>query len=253
MIGILIPEFPSQTHIIFWREIAALRALGESVSIISTTSPDPKACLHDFAQPSRQETHYIYPPRLAVALKTLAARPLGAGCAVRYVLGLGQSTALERAKKLGYLLCAADLLDHCRRRGIEHLHVHSCAEAAHIAAITNILGGPPYSLTLHGDLPVYGKDHAKKMARAKFVATDGAHLKPQIVKHADYPESRVLPTFLGLDLGRFRCDLGARSREPNALRLTTVGRLDLCKGHRHALAAIRAAVDQGYDIRYTRI
>src|SRR5262249_47724460 len=156
--------------VFFWREVTALRQAGVKVHLISSRRPEPGACRHEFAAAAARETYYLYPPRFLPALGTLLTRPLRTLKGLRYILGLRESPWKKRLKYCGMLLCAADLLTHARRHGYRHLHVHSCADTAHIAALCRILGGPTYSLTLHGDLPVYGTDHASKMAGASFVA-----------------------------------------------------------------------------------
>jgi glycosyltransferase involved in cell wall biosynthesis len=128
--------------------------------------------------------------------------------------------------------------------------VHSCADAAHVAAMCNILGGPSYSLTLHGDLPVYGVDHAAKMARAACISCDGPHLKEQIVREVGYPAEKILPNWMGLDTHQFSPSQRSEG-QVGRLQLATVARLDACKGHRFAIAAVRKAVDEGCDVRYT--
>src|SRR5208337_4027216 len=161
-LGYLVPEFPSQTHIFFWREIVALRGMGISVHLISSRRPPPDACRHDFAQAAARETHYVFPPRWLPALGALAVRP---GCTLKalgYVWGLREAGFKQKLKCTGLLFSAADLLLFARSRRLDHIHAHSCADAAHVVALCHVLGGPGYSLTLHGDLPVYGTDHASK-------------------------------------------------------------------------------------------
>jgi glycosyltransferase involved in cell wall biosynthesis len=250
MIGILVPEFPSQTQIFLWREIEQLRALGEEVAVVATRRANQVECKHAFAAETR-DVHYLFPPRLGAALGVLARHPGRAAQALGYLIGLKQTPWPKRALYGGLLLCAADLRQHARRLRLRHIHAHSCADVAHIAALCRILGGPPYSLTLHGDLPVYGTDHASKMARALFVSTDGPHLRGQILEHVPGVSSdRILTTWMGLDVDRFR-DNGRRRYEPNRLHLVTVARLHRCKGHKHALAAMRRALDRGLDLRYS--
>lgn len=251
MLGILVPEFPLQTHVFFWREIVSLREMGVPVALLSTRRPEESLCRHEFAAEVRRDTHYVYPPAWGTALGVLAKRPDRTARALAYLAGLRQSSLKTRAKATGLLLCAADLLAHCRKRGIRHIHAHSCADAAHVVAMCRVLGGPSYSLTLHGDLPVYGVDHASKMARAACISCDGPHLKEQIVREVGYPAERVLPNWMGLDTAKFNGNGERRSSSPGRLSLVTVARLDACKGHRHAIAAVRAAVDQGVDLRYT--
>jgi colanic acid/amylovoran biosynthesis glycosyltransferase len=249
-LGYLIPEFPAQTHVFFWREVVALREMGVVVSLISTRRTPPEACRHDFAEEARRETHYVFPPVAGRSVKTLALRPVSVLKALGYVLGLKESGAKAKARVMAMLACAADLVAFAREAGLDHIHGHSCADAAHLLALCRILGGPTYSLTLHGDLPVYGVDHASKMERAVMISTAGSHLKKQIVEQVVVPADRVLSTCMGLDTSQFAPN-GQRQCVPGRLQLATVARLDACKGHAHALSAMRLAVDRGCDIRYS--
>src|SRR6185295_12631982 len=130
--------------------------------------------------------------------------PMRTMAAMRYALGLKESSWKQRGRVLCMMTHAADLADHAAKLGLEHIHCHSCADAAHVLAMCRILGGPSYSLTLHGDLPVYGTDHAAKMAGATLVSTDGGHLKTQIVEKVGFAPERILATCMGVEMGRFR-------------------------------------------------
>ncbi|MDP9034382.1 MAG: glycosyltransferase [Myxococcota bacterium] len=248
-IGMFIPEFPTQTHVFFWREIAALRGLGLDVSIVSTRRPK-EPCPHEFAREAAPLTHYVYPPALGPS-----ARGMGHGRGVvRVAKYLSSLTAGSRGRALGYAVCAAHLADLAERRGIDHLHVHSCADAAHVAAMAHLWSGLPYSLHLHGDLPVYGTDHAMKMRHASFIAAAARPLQEQIISQIGVPRERVFRMIMGVDLSRLR--LRARpTEEPGhaagPLHLVSISRLADCKGHRFALAAVRRAIDAGAELRYT--
>jgi glycosyltransferase involved in cell wall biosynthesis len=249
-IGYFVPEFPSQTHVFFWREVEALRRLGLQVYLLSSRRPDPAACRHDFAGPAARETHYVFPPLWFTALKSLAVRPIRTLKALGYVASLRESPVLRRLVYGGMILSAADLLACSRELKLDHIHAHSCADAAHVVALCRILGGPPYSLTLHGDLPVYGKDHASKMTRAKFVACVTTPLQRQVSQRVGLPVDRIPVLWMGVNCDKFR-ENGCRAYRPRRLHLVTVARLDAMKGHRHALAAMRAALERGCDITYT--
>jgi colanic acid/amylovoran biosynthesis glycosyltransferase len=249
-LGYLVPEFPSQTHAFFWRELSALRALGDEVHIISTRRPLAEACPHDFAVSARNQTHYVFPPGWGSALWTLIRRPTGTAAALSYLARLEESTMLEKARYLALLACAADLWHFSRRRRLDHLHIHSCADAAHLAAFCHAMGGPTYSLTLHGDLPVYGKDHASKMRSAAFVSAVTRPLQDQIARQVGLPVERAPVIPMGVDTDRFR-DGGVKSHLPGRLHLVTVARLNPTKGHEIALEAMRLAINQGFDLHYT--
>ena len=248
-LGYLVSEFPSQTHIIFWREISHLREMGFPVVIYSTRRPRPGSCPHDFAGQAEAEARYAFPPASACAF-TLAMRPVRVFRALRYVAGLSESSVNDRLKKLGLLACAAWLVRDVEKQGVGHLHVQSCAEAAHLAALCRLLGGPTYSLTLHGDLPVYGKDHRSKMERASFILVVGQHLKDQVVREVGIEPDRIVSTFIGIDTEKFH-DSGRHAYQPGRLHVVTVGRLNRGKGYCHGLAAIRGAVNRGIDVSYT--
>ncbi len=249
-LGYLIPEFPAQTHAFFWREAAALGALDVQVRWLSTRAPAPDACRHAFANEARRATHYVYPPRWGAALAYLLARPVRTARALTYIAGLRESSLRQRLRLLGLLACAADLAVACQRQPLDHLHVHSCADAAHLAALFRHLTGVPYSLTLHGDLPVYGRDHAAKMSAARFVSVVTADLQRQVVAQVGLPVERVPLVRMGVDTARFQ-PAPTRVHQAGRLRAVTVARLAECKGHRYALQAMRALVDAGVDMTYT--
>lgn len=250
-VAYLVPEWPSQTHAFFHRELSALRGLGDTVFLFSTRRPPDDACRHDFAVEARATTHYVFPPRVVTAAAELARRPVGAAKALAYVATLSETSPKGRARLVALLACAADLVARAEELGVEHLHVHSCADAAHLAVMVHLLSPKiSYSLTLHGDLPVYGVDHAKKMERAAFVSAVTRPLQKQIVEATSLREARVPVITMGVDTDRFSPP-ASRSTEEGVLRLLTVARLNPTKGHVHALEAVRRVRAKGLDVRYT--
>jgi glycosyltransferase involved in cell wall biosynthesis len=154
-----------------------------------------------------------------------------------------------RGRAVGFAVCAADLAAHARERGIEHVHVHSCADAAHVAAMSFLLSGLPYSLHLHGDTAVYGSAHAQKMKHASFVAVAARPLLDQVAD-VGVPPERAFRMIMGVDLTRFETRPAA-STDSSPLHLVSVSRLALCKGHKFALEAMRRTLDAGVDVRYS--
>jgi colanic acid/amylovoran biosynthesis glycosyltransferase len=250
-LGYLVPEFPSQTHIFFWREIQALRRLGLEVFTVSTRRPAPSSCRHAFAPIARAETHYLFPPSIAAVATSAATGYRGIAKSLAYLRELENAGFAGRMRRYGLLLSSIDLLHWADKERIDHIHAHSCADAAHVLAMTHRMGGPTYSLTLHGDLEVYGTDHEAKMRDAAFVCAVGQHLCRQIADRVKLPADRILPTFMGLDLSELTSLGKERSYVPGKLHLVTVARLNPAKGHVHALAAIRMATQAGLDLRYT--
>src|SRR5215471_10251141 len=197
-LGYLVPEFPSQTHIFFWREIQALRRLGVEVFTLSTRKPPPSNCRHAFAPIARAETHYLFPPSVATIATCVARDYRSLAKSLAYLGGLEYSGLARRMRQHGLLPSALDLLHWAREMHIDHIHAHSCADAAHLLAMTRRMGGPLYSLTLHGDLEIYGGDHLSKMRDAAFVCAVGKHLRQQIVERTNLPADRIVLSFMGL-------------------------------------------------------
>jgi glycosyltransferase involved in cell wall biosynthesis len=114
-----------------------------------------------------------------------------------------------------------------------------------------MMGGPSYSLTLHGDLSVYGYDHAAKMSGAKFVCAVGNHLVEQIVDQVGIPKARLFSSFMGVRTDALTAVSDGRVYDREGLHLVTVARLNQNKGHFHALAAIHQAKKSGLVVHYT--
>lgn len=247
-IGYLVPEFPSQTHAFFWREAMALREAGVEPIFFSTRRPPDDACPHSFGPEARRKTHYVFPPRWAKALKLLTLHPRKATQALTYILTLKETSLLERIKLLAIVLSAADLALACRELGVHHVHIHSCANAAHLGALANRLGGVRYSLTLHGDLPVYGVDHARKMGNADLVTTVTKPLREQVLQLFQGMQVPVIS--MGVDVDRFIP--GPSPKASSApLHVVTVARLNPAKGHAFFFEAMSRLIDAGLDLRYS--
>ncbi|GGI33773.1 hypothetical protein GCM10010987_76050 [Bradyrhizobium guangdongense] len=111
------------------------------------------------------------------------------------------------------------------------------------------MGGPPYSLTLHGDLGVYGSDHLLKAEHATRVFAVGRHLRQQLCG-IGVDNEKIVETFMGVNTGELAKLGSARDMHRAELRLVTVARLDPSKGHLHVLIAIARARDAGIKVRY---
>ena len=245
-IGYLIPEFPAQTHAFFWREAQGLADSGLQVRFLSTRRPAQDTSRHAFTATARAQTAYLFPPSLRTALKLLLTRPRRALRALAYVAGLTETPPHRRAVLAGLLLPAAHLAALARREGLDHIHIHSFANAAHLGALCHRLGGPPFSLTLHGDLPVYGRDHAAKVAEAAFVTAVTEPLCAAI--RATCPGSTPHHLSMGVDTERFAPVVAAVTDGP--LRITSIARLNYVKGHACLLDAMAALVASGHDLTY---
>ncbi len=245
-LGYLVPEFPGQTHAFFWREAQALSAQGFTVHFLSTRRPSGPPSTHPFAARAATLTTYLGSPDLLRVMGYLLTHPARLAAAISYIASLPDTPLFKRLPLLALIVPAAQLVLTARRKGITHVHIHSFANAAHIGALAQRLGGPSYSLTLHGDLDVYGTDHRAKVARAAVVTAVTEPLAEQIRQLHMGPAPHVIS--MGVDVDRFTPDPAPHD---GPVRIVSIARLNFVKGHGYLLDAMAALVAQGMDLHYT--
>ncbi|ASC71577.1 Glycosyltransferase type 1 [Halomicronema hongdechloris C2206] len=249
-LGYFVPEFPSQTHAFFWREVNALREQGISVQLFSSRRPPDTACYHPFADTARQQTYYVFPPNIIKVLSFAFSHPHKLWWGISYIVNLPEISYLQRVKLMSLLACAIELVAHCRNLDINHVHFHSCANSAHIGAIANIISEISYSLTLHGDLTIYGTHHPQKMMRAELVTAVTTPLKKQILDATSMTEDRVPIIHMGVDVDYFQPKTRQKDTSTE-LHVVTVARLNRVKGHVYMLEALSKLQEEGHNIKYS--
>jgi len=247
-LGYLVPQFPGQTHIFFWREIGELERRGVAVDLLSTRRPPEGLVSHEWSARAMARTTYLARPDAVAALTGLPALPFAELMAEfrREGAGMVRDTAIS-------LPAARRLIQHCRRRGIEHVHVHSCGRAALIAALARRMGGPCYSLSLHGPLSDYGAGQRFKWRHAEFASTITEKLREEIQQ--DIPKdlpARLFIQPMGVDTEALSPDGPYRPvQNGETLRLFSCGRLNVVKGHQDLMAAVRILLDEGRGVHLT--
>lgn len=246
-IGYVVPEFPSQTHIFFWREIQALRSLGSEVNIISTRRADLSAVEHDFAKPASYETYYLHPPKFSYLVYAFL-NIVWFFSAFKYAITMPGFK--NKLLNMYFILLAAGLRLYAKRNELAHIHGHSCAHVAHILAMASLKGGPSYSLTLHGGLSTYGDNHWQKFVNAKFVSTVTKPLQADVMALMSWDDFRIPVISMGVNINRFK-GIPRIIDESQPLRLISVARLALGKGHKYTLQALAKLKNkQGLSWRY---
>ncbi|NAZ37824.1 exopolysaccharide biosynthesis GT4 family glycosyltransferase EpsE [Rubellimicrobium sp. CFH 75288] len=242
-IGYLVPQFPAQTHAFFWREVRALEAMGAAVALLSTRPPPPGLVAHEWSAEAARRTTYLMSRSPRDALRALPALP--------WREMRGAEPGLWRDLLLA-LPAAARLCETAGREGIGHVHVHSCGRAALVAALAERLGGPSYSLTLHGPLSDYGPGQTLKWRGARFATIITRRLLAEVktVLREDRP-ARLVVQPMGVDVARFR---RARPYVPwtpgsGPLQLLCCARLNPAKGHEILIEAVRRLRAEGLDLR----
>ncbi|THD76742.1 colanic acid biosynthesis glycosyltransferase WcaL [Thalassobius vesicularis] len=244
-IAYLVPQFPGQTHIFFWREIRHLEQMGVEVHLFSTRPPPKGLISHSWSEKAMARTTYLGHASVPDLLAGLPRVPFGELAAE--VRRDGKEVAKDA------LICipaARRLVRECRARGITHIHAHSCGRAAMIAALANRFGGIDYSVTLHGPMQDYGPGQHFKWRRAKFATIITHKIHAEVIRDLgpDLPERiRIQP--MGVDAATLRRKAPYKPPRPGeALRIFTCARLHFVKGHQDLMEAVRLLLDRGHKV-----
>lgn len=265
-LGYLVPEFPGQTHGFFWRETEVLAQLGLAADIVSTREPGRNVSGSDWARYAASITTYLAPDSLPSALSILRELRSTSGGQFAHILRQVAEMSREGAPSplhpvrlrslmvhLASLLLGFRLAAVARKRGWQHLHVHSCGNAALVALYARCLSGLPYSLTLHGPLSDYGSNQAAKWANAAFalIITEELHGQVQSLLGTAAPATvEVVP--MGVDpLELTRSQAYVPWSRPDVFRIFSCGRLNPSKGHDVLIKAVKTMVLDDLNVQLT--
>ena len=251
VIGYLVNSYPMPSGTFIRREIAAIEDLGATVHRYSVrawdgTLVDPD----DIAEAAR--TRRILGGGLAglmlAGLRNLVTNPARFARALAATWRLGKAAGRDRLKHFIYLAEACVLLGWARRDGVGHIHAHFGTNSTAVAMLCRILGGPPYSFTVHGP-EEYDRPNElslpAKIHHAAFVVTIGSFGRSQLWRWIDYAEwPKVQVVRCGLD-PRY---LEAEPTPPAAnRRLINIGRLEEQKGQLILVEAAATLRERGQD------
>jgi colanic acid/amylovoran biosynthesis glycosyltransferase len=243
--------YPQPSTTALRREVAAFEKMG--IPIYRFTLRRYDADLVDEAdRAERDQTRVVLAvgaSGLATAvLRTAARRPFAFGRALRMAVKAGRVSERGLFRNLVYLAQSCVLLRWLTELGIDHVHAHYGTNSAMVAMLCRMVGGPPYSFTMHGpeefDAPrsLYLRE---KIRHAAFVVAITEFTRSQLYRWADYvdwPKIHVIRVGVGpmfLEHGR--------SPIPAALRLVNIGRITEQKGQAILVEAAARLLARGHD------
>jgi FkbH-like protein len=251
IIAYLTPIYPMPSATFIRREIAALEAQGIVV--------------HRFAM-RRFAGELVEPADQAERERTCALVEGGAwGLASafflaallwprRWAIALATTVRMGWRSERGLLRHLIYLAEAClaRRRlavcGARHVHAHFASNAADIALLCHLLGGPPYSVTVHGpedfDAP-RATGLGEKIHRASFVVAVSQFTRSQLCRWCDpedWPKIHVI--HCGVDSSFLPPVVMS---VPDRPRLVNVGRMSEQKGQLLLVEAAAQLRDQGIE------
>ena len=242
--------FPNLIETMIYREVGALRALGNEVCIFSIRRPAP-AEIPTEAQSFCDATFYILPIGLFQLLKThmraLVRHPVRYWHILFAVLSGTHMRFRDRLRTLCHFIEAVAVLPVVEELHVDHLHAHWAVGAATSAMVISQFLGIPFTFTAH----------AYDIWREKLLLPEKLRAAQAIVTCTDYNRQHLATTYgirmeklhvvyHGVDLRRFQPGEPPRNAEPVLL---SVGRLVEQKGLDRLLRACAALAQQGYRLR----
>jgi colanic acid/amylovoran biosynthesis glycosyltransferase len=244
--------YPEVSHTFIRREIEAMEKRGVLVRRLAIRAPR-ESPIHpaDFEERRRTFVCLEQSPAcfLVSAMLAVLTRPMLLLQAAWQSLRIGIRSERGVLRHLAYLVEATVLLREVRRCGAAHLHVHFGTNAATVAMLMRMLGGPPFSFTAHGpdefDAP-RSFAISEKVAAATFVVAISSFCRAQLQRWSRHEDRHKIRTI--------RCGIPSVFFEsgrpaPDLPLLLTIGRLSAQKGHATLLEAVRRLVDRGVAVR----
>jgi colanic acid/amylovoran biosynthesis glycosyltransferase len=250
-IAYLTPIYPMPSSTFIRREIAALEARGMVVHRFAMRRFEGE--LVDEADRAEQRRTYFLLEVGALGLVTAVfwgaltlPRRWATALAAAVRMGLRSERGLIR--HLIYLAEACELHRRLVACSARHLHAHFGSNAADIALLCYLLGGPPYSITIHGpddfDAPRPLSLRAK-VHHAAFVVAISQYTRSQLYRWCALEDwSKIHVIHCGLDSGFMPSDI---MPVPDRPRLVNVGRLSEQKGQLLLVEAAARLREQGLE------
>ncbi|MBI6921693.1 MULTISPECIES: glycosyltransferase [Pseudomonas] len=250
-IAYFINQYPKVSHSFIRREILALERQGVEVQRIALRGWDAE--LQDAEDTAeRDKTRYVLRAGvkglLRPTLQVLRAQPGRFFQALWLAMRLGLRADRAWPYHLVYLAEACQVLQWLQASEAKHVHAHFGTNSTEVVMLTNQLGGPAYSFTVHGpeefDKPQF-LHMGEKVRRAAFVAAVSSYGRSQLfrwVAHEHWPKVKVV--HCGLERGFHEV---APVDVPSVPRLVCVGRLCEQKGQLLLLEAARQLAAQSID------
>ena len=193
-IAYLINQYPKVSHSFIRREILALERQGFDVTRISVRGWD-NDLVDEADLAERGKTRYVLQSGwIAIAgavLSCLVSRPAHFARALRLAVRMGRRADRPLPYHLIYLAEACLIERWLAKDEIRHLHAHFGTNPAEVAMLVHVLGGPPWSFTVHGpeefDKPEF-IGLAEKIRRAAFVIAVSSFGRSQLYRLVEHPQ-----------------------------------------------------------------
>ncbi len=251
-IAYFVNQYPKVSHSFIRREILALERRGFDILRIALRGWDGELVdaedIHE-----RTQTRYVLkaglPALLLAALRMLLTAPVRFFSALALALRMGRGADRPLPYHLAYLAEACRMLPWFKAFGATHVHAHFGTNSAEVAMLARVLGGPPYSFTVHGP-EEFDKPQSlgikEKIRRAAFVVAVSSYGRSQLYRWIDYAQwPKVKVVHCGLEPSFHDVASTPLTALP---RLVCVGRLCEQKGQLLLVEAVARLAAKGVRV-----
>lgn len=253
-VAYLTPQYPKVSHTFIRREILALESMGHEISRVSIRPSDAGVVVDPADEAELHRTVVLLEAKgelLRSFLRSLLARPADVLGVLFDTVRRGLATGSGLVRPIAYVFEAAALVALCQAREIEHVHVHFGTNAATVAWIAGRLGGPRYSMTIHGPDEWDGPERhllKPKIEDSAFTVVISSYGRAQALRWvgAEHAE-RLRVVHCTVDDAFF--DAAAPLEPQQPMQFVCVGRLTPQKGQLVLLDAFAALLASGVEAR----
>jgi len=233
-VAYFINQYPRISHAFIRREMLALERQGIEILRIALRGWDAPIVDPEDAQ-EREKTQYVLRKGtlglLAAVVKTLVTSPSRFFAALTLAAKMGIRADRPLPYHFAYLAEACVILPWIKDFGATHIHAHFGSNSAEIVMLARVLGGPPYSFTVHGPTE-FDKPAAlalrEKILRSAFVVAISSFGRSQLYRWIDHAHwKKIEVVHCGLETEYFS---GVPTPPPDVHRLVCLGRLVEQKG-----------------------
>jgi colanic acid/amylovoran biosynthesis glycosyltransferase len=252
-IAYLINQYPKISHSFIRREILGLEAIGISVARYSIR-PCGEELVDSEDRTELEKTRFVLGVGiiglLANLLRVAITKPILFLKTLKLTLAIAWGSERGILIHLAYLAEACVLLNWFASAQISHVHAHFGTNSTAVAMLCHVLGGPPYSFTVHGP-EEFDKANAialpEKIDRAAFVIAVSSFTKSQLYRGCRYEKwSKIHVVRCGVDDVFFNLPYTPIPSQP---RFVCVGRLCEQKGQLLLLEAASQLVAEGLTFK----
>jgi len=252
-VAYLVNQYPKVSHSFIRREILGVEACGIPVARFAIRSCESEL-VDEGDKLELEKTRIVLDigivGLLLGLLRVAITRPIRFLRALKLAIQVGFKSERGVLRHLAYLAEACVLLRWFSQADIAHVHAHFGTNSTTGPMLCHVLGGPPYSFTVHGpeEFDKVGEiSLAEKIKRAAFVVAVSSFGKSQLYRWCPSEQwSKIHIVHCGVDEKFLR---QSPIPVPDCPNLVCIGRLSEQKGHLLLIEAADLLAAEGLSFK----